>query len=178
MLIDKMTRKERNKLAISLMETSPLIINDHTNELEEITGLVEFNNPNKDLACCFKAQYYSLNACEININGQLHCSEISIGGILWGAYPDSEQLKKYNDNCVLNSFKIKCIHRPDGTKVYPANDIEEMNDDELLKTYEAENEVDISNERRIIAEMLPGNIRADYLYDTKGRLVNTIYTQL
>lgn len=118
-----MERIERFQIAkeskITAMENNPTVINNHTNAVEHITGLVEFVDPEKNLACCFNAKYYSLNACTIE-DGVLHCSEISIGGVLWGAYPDAEQLKTYNEGCIFESGKIKCIHRPDGTKIYPA----------------------------------------------------------
>ena len=102
-----------------MMEENPVVINDHTNEVEQLTGLVEFVDIKKHLACCFYARCYSLNACTLN-DDKLHCSTSSIGGVLWGAYPDAEQIKAYNDSCLFESGKIKCIHRPDGTKVYPA----------------------------------------------------------
>ena len=105
---------------IIMMEENPVVINNHTGVEETITGLVEFNNSNKDLACCFNSRYYSLNACILDDDDMLHCSTFSIGGVLWGAYPNAQQLKEYNKNCLFDSWKIKCIHRPDGTKVYPA----------------------------------------------------------
>ena len=127
-----MTREKRNEILVRnkvnkiiMMEKNPIVINNHTNQPEEITGLVEFVDPEKGLACCFDARYYSLNACVIE-DGVLHCSQMSIGGVLWGAYPDEEQLQKYNDGCIFESGKIKCIHRPDGTKVYPKNSVENM----------------------------------------------------
>ena len=117
--MQRIERLENNKeKKIAAMQLNPVVINNHTNKPEIITGLVEFVDPEKNLACCFNARYYSLNACVIQ-DGVLHCSQMSIGGVLWGAYPDAKQLKKYNDGCIFESGKIKCIHRPDGTKVYP-----------------------------------------------------------
>ena len=104
---------------IKMMEANPVVINNHTDKEDKITGLVEFVNSEKGLACCFDARYYSLNRCYIN-NGKLHCSTWSIGGVLCGAYPDEEALKKYNESCIFDGGKIKCVHLPDGTKVYPA----------------------------------------------------------
>ena len=121
MLTREIERPGKEKL-IKMMEQNPVVINNHTYKEEVITGLVEFVNPDKNLACCFDARYYSLNACLIDDEERLHCSTSSIGGVLRGPYPDAEQLKNYNDSCILNSFKIKCIHRPDGIKVYPAVD--------------------------------------------------------
>jgi hypothetical protein len=122
----KMETIENNKQKkIKAMEANPVVIDNHTDKPEIITGLVEFVDPEKGLACCFNARYYSLNACVIQ-DGVLHCSMASIGGVLWGAYPDEEQLQKYNDGCIFESGKIKCIHRPDGTKVYPKNSEENM----------------------------------------------------
>lgn len=115
-----MTTEIKNEI-IKRMEQNPVVIDDHNNQPAEITGLVEFVNDEKDLACCFDSRYYSLNPCKLRTDtGELHCSMYSIGGVLMGPYPNEEDLKRYNDSCVLNSFKIKCIHRPDGTKVYPA----------------------------------------------------------
>lgn len=112
-------KEELNAKKIKMMEENPVVINDHTNAIEQLTGLVEFVSPDKHLACCFDSRYYSLNACTLE-DDKLHCSMVSIGGVLFGAYPDEKQLKTYNDYCLFESRKIKCIHRPDGTKVYPA----------------------------------------------------------
>lgn len=103
---------------IKMMEMNPVVIDDHTGKEEKLTGLVEFNNPNKGLACCFDARYYSLNLCTLEEDRKLHCSQLSIGGVLWGGYPDVEQINEYNDSCPQDGGKIKCIHKPDGTKVY------------------------------------------------------------
>lgn len=113
-------KETRNAELIKVMEELPVVINDRNKELEEISGLVEFANPEKGLACCFNTKYYSLNACKQDKLSRLHCTTISIGGVLWGAYPDSEQLKRYNDDCLFEGGKIKCVHMADGTKVYPA----------------------------------------------------------
>ena len=124
-MVTTMKKKTREELLqlnhekkIKAMMLNPVVINDHTDEEEQITGLVEFNNPEKGLACCFDARYYSLNACTIE-DGRLHCSQMSIGCVLWGAYPDGDQLKKYNDSQLFESGKIKCIYRPDGSVVFP-----------------------------------------------------------
>jgi hypothetical protein len=110
--------KRNNIKKIEAMKLNPVVVNNHTGEEEEITGLVEFVNPEKGLACCFNARYYSLNACVIQ-DSKLHCSTMAIGGVLWGAYPDSEQLTKYNNDQLFDGGKIKCIYRPDGSIVYP-----------------------------------------------------------
>lgn len=103
------------------MQENPVVINNHTNEETALTGLVEFVNPDKGLACCCDAVYYSLNLCYIDDkDGKLHCSQMSIGGVLKGAQPDSRQLKEYNESVISDGGKIKCIHLPDGNKVYPA----------------------------------------------------------
>ena len=114
-----MERTTEMQLLISRMQENPEVINNHTNKPESITGLVGFSSPNKGLACCFDARYYSLNECYIH-NNELHCSTMSIGGVLFGPYPDEEDIQKYNESCIFESARIKCIHRPDGTKVYPA----------------------------------------------------------
>lgn len=114
-------KKNSKETIIKMMEENPVVIDNHTGNEEAITGLVEFVNDSKLLACCFDAKYYSLNACMVDDDDKLHCSMFSIGGVLWGAYPDDKQLKEYNAACLFESSKIKCIHRPDGSKVYPAN---------------------------------------------------------
>ena len=97
-----------------------VIMDDHTSELELITGVVEFV-ADKGLACMFDARYYSLNLCyRDEDDDKLHCSQMSIGGVLWGGYPDAEQLKKYNEGCCQESGKIVCCHMADGTTIYPA----------------------------------------------------------
>lgn len=115
------TKNNSKEMIIKMIEENPIVIDNHNGKEETITGLVEFANPNKLLACCFDTSYYSLNACMISDDNKLHCSMFSVGGVLWGAYPDAKQLKEYNAACLLESAKIKCIHRPDGTKVYPVN---------------------------------------------------------
>lgn len=101
------------------------VVDDHcTWEVrhETITGLVEFVNPNKELAPCFDSRYYSLNECYVNPkDNELHVSPMSIGGVLFGPYPDKRQLKEYNDSVCQEGGKIKCIHLADGSVVLPAN---------------------------------------------------------
>jgi hypothetical protein len=105
--------KELNVLKVKMMLENPIVINDHNGKEEGIIGLVEFNNPDKGLACCFYARYYSLNACELRKDNKLHCSTYSIGGVLWGK-PTEEQIKKYNESVLLDSAKIKKIYLADG----------------------------------------------------------------
>ena len=115
-----MERTTEIKTLVKKMQENPVVIDNHSNKPERLTGLVEFNNPYKGLACCFNAAYYSLNECYLKNDTELHCSQMSIGGVLWGAYPDAEQLKEYNESCCQEGGKIKCLYRPDGTIVYPA----------------------------------------------------------
>ena len=115
-----MSAKEMNeKLIDTMRKNNGIIIDNHTGEKETIVGLVEFEDPTKGLACMFNARYYSLNEALL-YNDEIHCSRTSIGGVLWGANPDAEQLKDYNDSQIFNSGKIKCCHMLDGTTVYPA----------------------------------------------------------
>ena len=114
-------RKQSKEIIIKMMEENPVVIDNHTGKERPITGLVEFVNPDKLLACCFDVKYYSLNPCILDEDNKLHCVEYSIGGDLWSSYPTEEQLRDYNSICEFDSQKIKCIHRPDGTKVYPAS---------------------------------------------------------
>lgn len=109
-----------NTQIIKMMQENPVVIDNHTDKEEQITGLVEFKNPEMNLACCFDSMYYSLNSCYIGRDGKLHCSQSSIGGVLWGANPNSEQLKNYNNSCFFEYQKIQCIHKPDGTMIFPA----------------------------------------------------------
>lgn len=110
--------KRNEKLVKVMRRDNGIIIDNHTGEKETIVGLVEFEDPTKGLACMFNARYYSLNAALLR-NDEIHCSQASIGGVLWGI-PDAEQLKDYNDSQIFNSGKIKCCHMLDGTTVYPA----------------------------------------------------------
>lgn len=102
---------------IKAMERNPAVINDEDKTMHYIIGLVEFNNPYKGLACCFDSYHYELNECAL-VNNVLHCSEITIGGVLHGI-PDTEQLRRYNEDCFVHGEKIKCIHLTDGTTIYP-----------------------------------------------------------
>ena len=110
--------KKRNAELIRMMEEHPVMIDDHTGLEEPLIGLVEFNNIYKDLGCCFDARYFSVNACEKDPDdGKLHCLQTSVGGVLWGI--DTYSIDKYNENTIQDGGKIKCIHLPNGTKVYP-----------------------------------------------------------
>ena len=112
--------KTRNEKLINLMrKNNGVIIDNHTGRKETIVGLVEVEDATKGLACMINARYYSLNAALLR-NDEIHCSQASIGGVLWGANPDAEQLKDYNDSQIFNSGRIKCCHMLDGTTVYPA----------------------------------------------------------
>ena len=100
------------------MEANPVMIDNHTGKEVALAGLVEFNNPYIGLGCCFDTTYFSVNACIKEKDGMLHCSKCSIGGVLWGiSYKDIDE---YNDTCLSEGGRIKCIHLPNGEKVYPA----------------------------------------------------------
>lgn len=116
-MVEMMKRNE--KLVKVMRRNNGIIIDDHTGKKERITGLVEFEDPTKGLACMFNAKYYSLNAALLCDN-EIHCSQVSIGGVLCGANPDPEQLKKYNDSQLFKRGKIKCCHMLDGSIIYPA----------------------------------------------------------
>lgn len=104
----------------TMAKDGAVIINDHTDKPQAITGLVEFV-ADKGLACMFDSMYYSLNLCyKDDGDGKLHCSQMSIGGVLWGGYPDAKQLKEYNEGCCQEGGKIVCCHMADGTTIYPA----------------------------------------------------------
>lgn len=101
------------------MEYMPVVI-DCDGKIREIAGLAEFIDSRKKPACCFDTGYYELRLCSMTATGTLNCSSIVEGNILNGL-PDPEQLRKYNEMCKIESYKIKCIHKPDGTKIYPAS---------------------------------------------------------
>ena len=121
MLNAKEMMKRNEKIVNLMIKNNRVIIDNHTGEKETIVGLVEFEDPTKGLACMFNARYYSLNAALVR-NDEIHCSQASIGGVLWGI-PDSKQLKEYNDSQIFNSSKIKCCHMLDGTTIIPEDDI-------------------------------------------------------
>lgn len=119
MMTKEMIKIRNEKLIDRMRKNNGQIINDHNDKEANIIGLVEFEDPTKGLACMFNAKYYSLNAALLCGN-EIHCSQASIGGVLWGANPDAEQLKEYNDNQLFNGGKIKCCHMLDGSTIYPA----------------------------------------------------------
>lgn len=113
--------KLTNEELVAKMQENPEVVDNHDGDKLILTGLVEFNNECKGLACMVNALYYSLNDCYFDEDdNSLHLSTCSIGGVLWGGYPDAEQLKKYNESCCQEGGKIKCCHMADGTKIYPA----------------------------------------------------------
>ena len=113
--------RETNLKMIEIMQrqTCPTFIDDHTGNIEALKGLIEFINPDKALACCLNAKYYSLNECLLDSRGNLHCGTWSIGGVLNG-YPTPQKLKEYNESCMFSGGRIKCIHLPNGNKILPA----------------------------------------------------------
>lgn len=102
---------------IKMMQRNPIVIKDEDNTTAYIAGLIEFNNPYRGLACCFDTYHYELNECVIT-NNVLHCSDICIGRVLHGI-PDTEQIKRYNEDCLSHGEKIKCIHLPNGDVIMP-----------------------------------------------------------
>lgn len=113
---------------IKMFQENQTVIDNHNDESITLTGLVEFKNPTRPLAGCMDARYYSLNEIYIeSADKKLHLSQCSVGGVLWGAYPDEKQLKKYNDDTIQDGGKIVCIHLADGTKVYPEGEQPEEN---------------------------------------------------
>ena len=108
---------------INKMYENAEVIDNHTNKPEKIVGLVEFNNEDKGLGCMFDALYYSINQCYIDEDdNNLHCSTMSIGGVLWrGDAEDlAKQLKQYNDSQLFDGGRIACLHMADGSTIYPA----------------------------------------------------------
>ena len=117
--VKNMTRKNReyNKIEIiKAMEQNPMFIDNHDNKEKDLIGLAEFVSESRELACCIEARYFSLNQCYMD-DDRLHCSMMSIGGVLWGI--GVHHVDEYNESVVFEGMKIRCIHLPDGTKVYP-----------------------------------------------------------
>ena len=108
-----------SEIKTKFMQQGQKVIDNHTGREITITGLVEFTNPNKGLACCLDARYYSLNKCYLHTDGKLHCSTYSIGGVLCGT-PTSKSLKEYNENQLFDGGKIKCVYLPNGRIILPA----------------------------------------------------------
>ena len=52
----------------------------------------------------------------------LHCSTMSIGGVLWRGDAEDlpKQLKQYNNSQLFEGGRIKCLHMADGSTIYPA----------------------------------------------------------
>lgn len=110
-----------NDYIIKLMESSNIITDDRTNQPIELTGLVEFENPQKPLAACINNEFYSLNEVYLlRESGKfvLHLSQLPIGGYLDEAYPDRKSIQDYNSKYISPSGIIRCIHRPNGTKIW------------------------------------------------------------
>ena len=107
---------------INKMYENPEVIDNHTNKPEKIVGLVEFNNEEKGLGCMFDTYYYCINQCYIGDDNNLHCSTMSIGGVLWNGDAENlaKQLKRYNNEYLFEGGKIKCLHMADGSTIYPA----------------------------------------------------------
>ena len=108
-----------NDKIIKMMRSNPVVIDDKTGLEKRITGLVEFNDSQKTVACCFDSDVYDLRQCYI-INGKLHCDSHSISGVLLSnAYPTAEQLREYNKSCLRrNAAPINCFYNHDGSVVY------------------------------------------------------------
>ena len=111
--------KEKMNKIIKMMEQNPVVVDDHCPRELQLTGLVEFNNPWKGLGCCLDYHHFCLNECYISEeDGKLHLSMASNGGVLYGI--TQKAIDKFNAITIQDGGKIKCIHLPDGTKVFPS----------------------------------------------------------
>jgi hypothetical protein len=109
-----------NETIVKAAEKMGVVIDNNKNKIIPITGIVEFNNPYKGLSACIDERYYSLTQITIE-DGILHTNGCDIGHVLYTGYPKSKDLDKYNEDCIFDGGKIKCVHMIDGTKIYPNN---------------------------------------------------------
>lgn len=169
----KNTDKE---MIIKAMEQNPVLINNHTYDEEEFIGLVEFNNEYKSLGGCFNARYFCINEVYISDrDGKLHLSEMSIGGTLFGI--EQKDIDKYNESTIQEGGKIKCIHLPDGSKVYPSSKI--LTEEEEIEMWEEEDKLGvpsliqtIHNSKGLpIHEKYSDGLSIYFEYDEYGRIL-------
>ena len=167
-------------LVIRAMEEHNVLIDNHTNDFETLIGLVEFVNEYKPLAGCFNARHFCLNEVYLNEIGILHLSQMSIGGVLYGI--ESKDIDKYNKTVCQEGGKIKCIHLPDGTKVYPSSGNSSKASDEEIESWEEELKLGIPdvvstvfNSKGLrIHEVYSDGLNIYYEYDEFGRITNII----
>lgn len=109
-------RNTEIEVLVKKMVEDKKLIDNHDGSTEVILGLVEFNSESKGLAMIPEyAGHYCLNEVYLNTkDNMLHLSECSIGGVLSGL-PTKESIEKYNDGCVFDGGKIKCIYWSDGS---------------------------------------------------------------
>ena len=175
----KVMKNTSKEMIIKAMEQNPVLINNHTDEEEGFIGLVEFNNEYKGLGGCFNARYFCINEVYINEKDEkLHLSEMSIGGNLFGI--TSEDIDRYNESVIQEGGKIKCIHLPNGSKVYPSP--QTLTEEEEIEMWEEEDKLGIPslvqtvhNSKGLpIHELYSDGLNIYYEYDEYGRLLNVI----
>ena len=118
----EVTENYNKQELINMMHENAVYINDHTGREEKLAGLIEFEGEKMRFGTAIdNTPHFSINDCYKNRrDGKLHCSTWSIAGIFVGDI-SPRNIRKYNESCCgLKRFRIKCIHMPDGTEMYPA----------------------------------------------------------
>ena len=115
----EVTENYNKEELINMMLNDSNFVNDHTNETCKLAGLIEFEGEKMRLGTAIdNTPYFSINDC-YKRDGKLHCSTWSIAGTFVGDI-SPRNIRKYNESCGIERFRIKCIHMPDGTEMYPA----------------------------------------------------------
>jgi hypothetical protein len=94
-------------------------INDNTSNVFCILGLVEFNDPERELAILkSESELQLLPDCYLNSDGRLH--EAKLGKIIYPKlnYTGRESVEDFNRFAVLHRMKIKKIHFKHRTEIY------------------------------------------------------------
>lgn len=117
----EVTENYNKQELINMMHENAVYINDHTGREEKLAGLIEFEGEKMRFGTAIdNTPYFSINDCYKNRrDGKLHCSTWSIAGTFVGDI-SPRNIRKYNESCGIERFRIKCIHMPDGTEMYPA----------------------------------------------------------
>lgn len=102
------------------MKKKPIIINNENNKPETLSGLIEFINSKRPLACYFNSDsfYCNLDECSL-IKGNLYHINNKIANPFYGFCITEENIRKYNENCKDCNDMIKCVYFPNGTILYP-----------------------------------------------------------
>lgn len=112
----KIMCKRNIEVLVKKMIEDKKLIDNHDESEKSILGLVQFNSRSKGLAAILDySGNYSLNEVYFDEeDNMLHLSMCSIGGILKGT-PTEESIRKYNNDCIFDGGKIKCIYWHDSS---------------------------------------------------------------